>query len=103
MRRRRRKAPPRISANARAVTTIGGSQTGQVTAAKDVGTDRERVDSFTAELANGMNTIGEGKPWRFSHFRKTEGYANMPLDGLWAAGAVSPQRLGAEPARAALT
>jgi len=63
---------------------IGGSQTGQVTAAKDVGTDRERVDSFTAELAKGMNTIGEGKPWRFSHFRKTEGYANMPLDGLWA-------------------
>ena len=30
-----------------------------------------------------MNTIGEGKPWRFSHFRKTNGYANMPLDGLW--------------------
>ena len=30
-----------------------------------------------------MNTIGEGKPWRFSHFRKTDGYANMPLDGMW--------------------
>ena len=30
-----------------------------------------------------MNTLGEGKPWRFSHFRKTDGYANMPLDGLW--------------------
>ena len=30
-----------------------------------------------------MNTIGEGRPWRFSHFRKTNGYANMPLDGLW--------------------
>ena len=30
-----------------------------------------------------MNTIGEGKPWRFTHFRKTNGYANMPLDGLW--------------------
>jgi hypothetical protein len=30
-----------------------------------------------------MNTIGEGKPWRFNHFRKTDGYANMPLDGLW--------------------
>ncbi len=30
-----------------------------------------------------MNTIGEGKPWRFNHFRKTNGYANMPLDGLW--------------------
>ena len=30
-----------------------------------------------------MNTVGEGYPWRFSHFRKTNGYANMPLDGLW--------------------
>ncbi len=30
-----------------------------------------------------MNTIGEGRPWKFSHFRKTDGYANMPLDGLW--------------------
>jgi hypothetical protein len=30
-----------------------------------------------------MNTIGQGKPWRFSHFRKTDGYANMPLDGIW--------------------
>jgi hypothetical protein len=24
-----------------------------------------------------------GYPWRFSHFRKTNGYANMPLDGIW--------------------
>ena len=30
-----------------------------------------------------MNTIGTGKPWKFSHFRKTDGYANMPLDGVW--------------------
>ena len=30
-----------------------------------------------------MNTIGTGKPWKFSHFRKTKGYANMPLDGVW--------------------
>ena len=30
-----------------------------------------------------MNTIGEGRPWQFSHFRKTNGYANMPLDGMW--------------------
>jgi hypothetical protein len=30
-----------------------------------------------------MNTLGQGYPWRFSHFRKTDGYANMPLDGLW--------------------
>ena len=30
-----------------------------------------------------MNTIGTGKPWKFSHFRKTNGYAGMPLDGIW--------------------
>ena len=62
---------------------IGGARTGQVTPLAEVGTDRERVDSFTPALASGMNTIGEGKPWKFSHFRKTDGYANMPLDGIW--------------------
>jgi len=61
----------------------GAPLTGQVTNIGEVGTDRERLDSFTPELAKGMNTIGEGKPWKFSHFRKTGGYANMPLDGLW--------------------
>jgi hypothetical protein len=30
-----------------------------------------------------MNTIGKGRPWQFSRFRKTGGYANMPLDGVW--------------------
>jgi hypothetical protein len=30
-----------------------------------------------------MNTIGTGTPWQFSHFRKTNGYASMPLDGIW--------------------
>ena len=60
-----------------------GAKVGQVTPIEEVGTDRERLDSFTAELARGMNTIGAGRPWSFSHFRKTAGYANMPLDGLW--------------------
>jgi hypothetical protein len=54
-----------------------------VTPIDEIGTDRERLDSFTAALAAGMNTIGSGRPWKFSHFRKTQGYANMPLDGLW--------------------
>ena len=62
---------------------FGAARVGQVTDIAEIGTDRERLDSFTAELAKAMNTIGEGKPWRFSHFRKTNGYANMPLDGLW--------------------
>jgi mono/diheme cytochrome c family protein len=61
----------------------GSPQVGQVTPIAEIGTDRERLDSFNPELAKAMNTIGEGRPWRFSHFRKTDGYANMPLDGLW--------------------
>jgi mono/diheme cytochrome c family protein len=62
---------------------IGGSRVGQVTDIADVGTDEQRLRSFTAELAPRMNTIGSGKPWQFRRFRKTNGYANMPLDGLW--------------------
>ena len=62
---------------------VGSPLVGQVTKLGDVGTDAERLNSFTPDLARGMNTIGEGKPWRFNHFRKTDGYANMPLDGLW--------------------
>jgi mono/diheme cytochrome c family protein len=62
---------------------IGGSEVGQVTPLTAIGTDPERLHSFTAALAERMNTIGAGRPWQFSHFRKTDGYANMPLDGVW--------------------
>ena len=27
---------------------------------------------------------GKGYPWEFKHFHKTDGYANAPLDGVWA-------------------
>lgn len=60
-----------------------GADIGQVTPIDEIGTDRERLDSFTAELADNMNTLGTGKPWRFSHFRNTDGYSNQPLDGIW--------------------
>ena len=56
---------------------------GQVTALAEIGTDPERLTSFTQALVDKMNTIGTGRPWKFSHFRKTSGYANMPLDGIW--------------------
>jgi mono/diheme cytochrome c family protein len=62
---------------------LGTPLVGQVVDIKDIGTDPERLLSFTPELARRMNTIGTGYPWRFSHFRKTNGYANMPLDGIW--------------------
>jgi hypothetical protein len=62
---------------------IGQPKVGQTIDIAEIGTDPERLNSFTPELAKMMNTIGTGKPWRFSHFRKTNGYAGMPLDGIW--------------------
>ena len=41
------------------------------------------MNSFTSALSDRMNTLGTGRPWKFSHFRKTDGYAAMPLDGVW--------------------
>lgn len=62
---------------------FGGKRVGQVTPVAEVGTDPERERSFTQELADQQNTLGIGYPWRLSHFRKTGGYANAPLDGVW--------------------
>jgi mono/diheme cytochrome c family protein len=62
---------------------FGWEKTGQVTPIDEIGTDRSRLDSFTPLLAENMNNFGRGYGWQFSHFVKTNGYANMPLDGLW--------------------
>ncbi len=62
---------------------IGGEHTGHVIPLAEIGTDPERVNSFTPALAVKMNTLGQGRPWKFTHFRKTNGYAAMPLDGVW--------------------
>jgi mono/diheme cytochrome c family protein len=74
---------PLYDAHCASCHAFGGARTGQVTPVAQVGTDPERLHSFTAALVEKMNTIGTGKPWKFSHFRKTDGYANMPLDGVW--------------------
>lgn len=57
---------------------------GQVEALQQIGTDRGRWASYTANFAAAQNTLYAGYPWRFRHFRKTAGYANQPLDGIWA-------------------
>jgi mono/diheme cytochrome c family protein len=60
-----------------------GTRVGKVTPLPQVRTDRRRLDSYTLQLAQNQSTLYAGYPWRFRHFRKTHGYANMPLDGLW--------------------
>lgn len=59
-------------------------QVGEVVPYKDIRTDKYRLDSYTQALSDNQNTIGAGKWWRFRKFRKTNGYANSPLDGIWA-------------------
>jgi hypothetical protein len=61
-----------------------GKYIGQVIPIDKIGTDRYRLDSYTNELCANQNTLGADTWWRFNHFRKTHGYVNMPLDGLWA-------------------
>jgi mono/diheme cytochrome c family protein len=63
-----------------------GQEVGKVTPIQLVGTDPHRLDSYTYDLAVNQNLLyaeTDDPNERFSHFRKTFGYANMPLDGLW--------------------
>ncbi|MCA1994002.1 MAG: cytochrome c, partial [Coleofasciculus sp. S288] len=62
---------------------FGGEKVGKVTPIQEIGTDPHRLDSYTYDLLGNQNTLFAGYPWRFKHFRKTNGYANMPLDGIW--------------------
>jgi mono/diheme cytochrome c family protein len=64
-------------------TDFRGARVGHVTPIAEIGTDRARLDSYTRALAVNQATLYAGYPHRFRHFRKTGGYANMPLDGLW--------------------
>ena len=47
-------------------------------------TDPCRLDNYTYALAVEQSNLYAAYPEeRFRHFRKTHGYANMPLDGVW--------------------
>ncbi|HWP60540.1 MAG TPA: hypothetical protein VNL14_21775 [Candidatus Acidoferrales bacterium] len=61
-----------------------GKYVGKVTPIEEIGTDRQRLDSYTYDVAVNQSMIFAAYPEeRFRHFRKTFGYANSPLDGLW--------------------
>ncbi len=62
---------------------FSGNRVGTVVPIGEIGTDPWRLNSYTRELAANQSTLYAGYPWRFTHFRKTYGYANFPLDGLW--------------------
>ena len=60
-----------------------GARMGQVIPIGEVGTDRHRLDTWTASSATAFNEYAAGKPWQFKSFRKTNGYVAMPLIGVW--------------------
>jgi mono/diheme cytochrome c family protein len=61
-----------------------GDRVGQVVKASDIGTDRYRLDSYTVAFAANQYALFPDSDYRFRRFRKTDGYANHPLDGIWA-------------------
>lgn len=64
-----------------------GNYLGQVEPIEKIGTDRARLDSYTEAFRQRQLTeLFAGTPYAFKHFEKTDGYANMPLDGLWLRG-----------------
>src|SRR4029434_4004564 len=63
-----------------------GSRIGQVVPIAAIGTDRHRLDSYTTTFATNQYSLYPDSPYRFSHVRKTNGYANHPLDGIWLRG-----------------
>jgi RoxA-like, cytochrome c-like len=64
--------------------TQAGSRVGQIVPIEAIGTDRHRLDSYTSDFAANQDGLYPQSEYRFSHFRKTNGYANQPLDGIWA-------------------
>jgi hypothetical protein len=61
-----------------------GDHVGQVEDIDRIKTDRHRLDSYTETFALNQYGLFPESPLRFRRFRKTHGYANQPLDGIWA-------------------
>lgn len=64
----------------------GGADIGQTVPIDAIGTDRRRFDSYTEKLNQLFLDMGNGRPWDLTSMRKTDGYLNRSLEGLWARG-----------------
>jgi hypothetical protein len=67
---------------------IGGARTGKVEPLDNpsLQTDRHRLDMWTPASAQAYNSYASGHSWKFNNFVKTNGYVNVPLEGLWLRG-----------------
>lgn len=67
---------------------FGARKTGTVEPISKILTDEGRLNSYTTSLSSNQYSLFSeinyrGEDQRFTHFRKTNGYANLPLDGVW--------------------
>jgi len=61
-----------------------GKYIGTVIPLEKIGTDPYRLHNYTYDLTVNQATLYAGMPWRFTHWRKSDGYACQALDGIWA-------------------
>jgi hypothetical protein len=61
-----------------------GQSIGQVEPNSKLGADPHRLNSYTERLRDyQVANFFRGTPYQFKYFVKTDGYADLPLDGLW--------------------
>ena len=72
-----------FQANCADCHAFGSANVGKVTPIAAVATDPHRLASFTPGLVTAFHSIEE-RPFVFDSYSKTEGYANLPIDGTWA-------------------
>ena len=65
---------------------VTGTRVGQVVPIDAIRTDPYRLNSYTLTFAANQSGLYPDSAYRFTHFRKTNGYANHPLDGIWLRG-----------------
>jgi hypothetical protein len=64
---------------------FGSQGVGQVEDISQIGTDPNRMNSFTEGLVDRFHTFTT-PPFVFTAYRKTNGYSRVPIDGIWLRG-----------------
>ncbi|MDQ3333661.1 MAG: cytochrome c [Myxococcota bacterium] len=68
--------------DAKCLSCHGGSRTWQVVPLAEIGTDSARLDSVSQAGIDKINSLS-GAGWTMDNFKKTNGYLNSLLDGVW--------------------
>ena len=64
--------------------SFGSAQVGTVEPIESVKTDPYRLNAYTYIFSTNQWALYPESPQRVTHFQKTYGYTNQPLDGAWA-------------------